>query len=334
MIFAIDKLFDKGIVSGWAVSNNRDLDTDFRIDIFTPIGKIFSGSVNLYRPDVQAHGISKTCNCGFSFDMKSSGIKDGDFVFLRIYEKNLKLLRTHSFVFGKTDFSKKEFFGYETPREDFSIMESSTSDILSCNNHILAFKLLLIRLRRYKRARLWRGNFKGVNYEYYDSDLNLFKKIATNYREAIFSSLSTRDLFSIIDTFADFSSEGESLAALSISLMMVYERFSTSLFLIYDKIKKEDQILNKQIPVWGGMLSNNLYRDDSLDIFLTRTSTLLKDYPHLLSYFYEIIDRAMKESNSLFSENISNSEYFLDAWMYYKSKFKEDSRLLLSSIEY
>ena len=334
MKFAIDKRFDKGLINGWATSDKQDLDIEFSVNIFTPQRKVFSAKANLYRSDVQSAGLHSTGNCGFSFNAHAAGVRDGDLIFIRIGCEEPVEFKSHSFVYGDANNKVEEFSKYELARDDFSIMEESTIALLENHNHLLALKILMIRLRRFKRAKQWRGEFYGIEYSYKETDWELFRNIVTNYREAIFDNLSTRYLFSIIDTIADFSSKDEGLAALSLSMMMFHERFAYTLNLIYDKQVKINPVKNTQMHIWGDMLTNNLFRDDSLDIYLTRSTALLKEYPALLSYFYEIVQRSAVEQNSLFHENISSSEYFMSAWEFYSARFSSEKRLMLSSIKY
>ena len=296
--------------------------------------KIFEGEASLYRADLKLKGLHSSGCCGFKVDCRSAGVNDGDLIFVQIQSPDCTDIKTESFVYGDVEKSMMAFNRFELPRDDFSVMKQNTQELFSGHPHLLAFKMLLIRLRRGTRARGWRGKFSGYDYEHKESDWKLFWHIMSAYRQVIFTHISTRYLFSMIDTVADCSETEDRFAALSFSTMMFFERLSGTLNLIYNKSKKESPVKTHQSVIWGGMLSNHLDRDDALDVFMTRNLEVLRNSPVLLSYFQEIMLRSMNEESSLLNESVSNSEYFSSAWSHYKNLFEISKKQALASIEF
>ncbi|QCZ27812.1 hypothetical protein [Leclercia adecarboxylata] len=324
MKFAIDKLFDIGLINGWVAADNGSADIVFKVIIKTPNEIIHQQSANNIRPDVKSVGLHKTGACGFSFNAKAYGVREGDFIFIELMREDGEERVTHSFLYAEKDETKLQFDRFEVPRDDFSIMEKSTELVLKDYPHLLALKILLIRLRRNKRAKGWRGQFSGINYSYKESDWELFYNIISTFRETIFNNLSARNLFSITDTIADFSTPLERCAALNLSMFMFHERFSQTL----NPLSKDNNSihLNPKIQhtIWDGMLANKLEADDALDVYLTRAYENLKSTPLILNFFQVLIKKAMNEKNSIFHGNLKNSEYFREAWSFYQTKFCDD----------
>jgi hypothetical protein len=214
-------------------------------------------------------------------------------------------------------------------------MNTETDKLWQEYPHMLALKLLLIRLRRFKRAKGYRLHFAGVDYNYFQQDWKNFYHTVSNYRELIFDNLNIRNLFSITDTIADCSTTPEErCAALALSFYMYHERYAQTLFPLC-KIDSLDYLNpNTQHPIWGGMLSNRLNLDDSLDIYLTRTYEVLSNTPLILSFFEKIMLCSTEEKNSIFYQNIRNSVFFTEVWPTYRNKFKSDLGSLFKNIHY
>ncbi|MGE6234282.1 hypothetical protein [Aeromonas media] len=333
MKFSIDKLFHIGLINGWVSGEDDNKDCVYNVTIRTPEKVVYQAQAINFRPDVKSAGLHQTGLCGFSFNAKHFGIREGDLLFVELASVNNEELATHSFLYSVDNVAKQQFDRLEFPRDDFTIMVQNTTSLLRDYPHLLALKILLIRLRRNKRATGWRGQFTGIEYEHKGSDWKLFYYIVSTFREAILSSLSARYLFSITDTIADFSDPLERCAAQSLSMFMYHERFSQTL----NPLCKNDSLIyinaKIQYPVWDGMLSNKLEADDALDVYLTRAYENLQSTPLILRFFQTLIIKAMNESNSILYRNLKNSDYFTDAWAYYHAKFNSDLKKDFSSIK-
>ncbi|WP_370598714.1 hypothetical protein [Escherichia coli] len=324
MKWAIDKLFERGLINGWVASNDGNENNIYQVTIRTPEKTIHTSIANAERPDVKAAGLHDNGKCGFSFKSNEYGIREGDLLFIELMNINKEERVTHSFLYAEKDDTKLQFDRLEIPRDDFSIMEQHTESLLLDYPHLFALKILLIRLRRNKRAKCWRGKFTGVDYEHKENDWALFYYIVSTFREAIFKNLSVRNLFSITDTIADFSTPLERCAAQSLSMFMFHERFSQTL----NPLCKDNHLINInakiQFPIWDGMLTNKLEADDALDVYLTRAYENLQSTPLILNFFQFLIKKAMIENNSIFYRNLKHSEYFTEAWQFYHAKFNKE----------
>ena len=127
-----------------------------------------------------------------------------------------------------------------------------------------------------------------------------------------------RYLWSVVDIFADYADIGERMAALSISNILMHERFAQTNKCIYDFSEKNDKILDKQIHYWGGMATNRLNLDDSFDIFMTRNLECLESFPLMKKFYCFFIKKMMHEESSILYLNINNSVYFGEAANFYK----------------
>lgn len=333
MKWAIDKLFDRGLVNGWVASDDGSKDVIYNVTFRTPEKVIYTCVASIERPDVRAVGLHETGICGFSFNANEYSVREGDLLFVELASVNSEERATHSFLYSTKNETKLQFDRLEIPRDDFSVMKNNTESLLHDYPHLIALKILLIRLRRNKRATGWRGQFTGIDYKFRDSDWNLFYHIVSTFREAILNNLSTRNLFSITDTIADFSTPLERCAAQSLSMFMFHERFSQTL----NPLCKGDVFVHinakRQHPIWDGMLTNKLEADDSLDVYLTRAYENLQAAPLILNFFQVIVKKAMSEHNSIFHQNLKHSPFFTEAWSFYHAKFNHDLRKDFCSIK-
>jgi len=324
MKFGINVNMKLECISGWAIfettlpDNKEIVATLIRDDIEE--GRV---SCNFQRDDIKNLGIHDTGECGFRFYADEYKLKLGNIykVVLSDGEETV----SKRIVYGDIDALRKEFDAFEiTPRNDFSIMEFPAEDLFPEGFDLIAYKKLLIRLRRGKRAHSWRGKFKGHEYPYSQSDWSVFRECTEKNILSLFTCLSTRSLWSIIDTFVDYAENEERLAALSLSNMMYQERFSQTLHRVYDMSEKDSPLLEGQYPYWGGMKSNRLLRDDSYDVFLTKNLECLGSTPLIKSFFIEIFLRSIDEPNSIISINAKYSEFFTEMISFYRRFMKKD----------
>lgn len=334
MKLAIDKLFERGLINGWVSANDGNKNSVYKINIKTPEKTIYTSLATNFRPDVKAAGLHETGLCGFSFNAKEYGVREGDLLFIELISEDKKERYTHTFLYAEKNDTKHQFDRFEIPRDDFSIMEKETQLILQDYPHWIALKVLLIRLRRFKRGKGGRIKFCGVAYDHFKNDWECFYKIISIFREAIFDNLSIRNIFSITDTIADCSNTEERSAALALSFYMFHERFAQTLHPL-NKINSFEHLNpNRQHQVWGRMLSNRLEKDDALDVYLTRAHEVLGNSPLILCYFEKIMLITMDEENSIFKRNLTNSEFFSEVWCIYYERFKLDIKQSISNIEY
>ena len=223
--------------------------------------------------------------------------------------------------FGDKGETSRQFRVYELPRDDFSIMEPSTEELLRSGPDIINLKKLIIRLRRARRGIGHRGVFTGVAHDYIASDLASMKSLSENYFSIVNEVVDTRFVWSLVDCIADHGGEIEKACALSVSNFMHAERMAHSLKNSYELVEKDIQINNSQLHYWGGMLGNHYTLDDSLDVFLTRASDVLCLNPIIQGYFYSIMLKASENNNSLLGENLKRSAYFREAFAFYTKLF-------------
>jgi hypothetical protein len=223
--------------------------------------------------------------------------------------------------FGRQSDLIRRFSELELPRDDFTVLEPSTSEIIESNPDIISLKKLIIRLRRAKRGFSARGKFSGIEHRYVKSDLAALRAISGSYFSTVNSIIGVRYIWSLVDCFADFGESKERLEALTISNIMHSERLFQSLKNTYDFLEKDSPVQNAQLNYWGGMKSNHYTKDDSLDIFLTRAIEGLSGNPLMFGYFCTIMQEAALEEHSMLGENLARSEYFRKAFEYYRNIF-------------
>lgn len=82
MRWAIDKIFERGLVNGWVASDDGNPKDLYCITIRTPEKVIYKNLANSERPDVKAAGLHETGFCGFSFNANLCGVREGIFFLL------------------------------------------------------------------------------------------------------------------------------------------------------------------------------------------------------------------------------------------------------------
>lgn len=331
MKYSIDFNSSTNRVSGWlSLANNESLES-CHVLVEGLFGKRFIVNSFVFREDVKALGLHPTGMCGFIFYPVENGFTNGDFLRVSLYDgsgyKGCKVI-----LLDSEKKIKKIFNELEYERNDFSVMEASTLDLFKNNADLLAFKILLIRLRRAKRAKGWRGKFSGYEYSYFDDDWRAFFHVVDVCRWSLFDVLTVRYLWSVIDTFADTAIDGERLAMLSLSVMLMQEKLGQTRKNIYDSTLKVEPVLDRQQGYWGGMATTRLSHDDALDVYITRMIDSLSDYPIAYSFFIDLYFKMIDEKESFLALNINNSSYFKGAIDFYSNMFRsERSRLINES---
>ena len=315
--YSIDVNLKLGYISGWFDC----ADEHTVVELYHRGVKVASTGCLRSRPDVMVAGLHSTGDCGFSFSKGDYLIEDGCVykVVIVFGDQRLSALR----VYGDFKKLQEEFFVYELlPRHEYKYLAETTEEVLSNRSDTLGFKSLLIRLRRGKRGVSWRGEFKGVEYPHKYSDFVSFKSVFEGQLEFWLRFLDARYLWSVIDTYADYGSVLERLAALSVSNYMFSERFFQTRKCIFDSVEKVevDKVLVGQINYWGGMKTNQIIEDDSMDVFFTRNLEILKDIPVIQSVFFELIKRAAVEEESGLGFNLKFSDYFAKVFDFYRKE--------------
>jgi hypothetical protein len=328
--FSVDLNHNLDGVSGWISLDKGYYDSINIYAVLTRHGKQLSKKkCVLQRDDVKNANLHITGQCGFLFSNVDVPLIEGNLYKVSFINRSV-CIGSRELFFGSKEKIAKLFNQLEIlPRSDFKILEYSHTDLLQQSNNDIEFiKKIIIRLRRGKRAHCWRLNFKGEPYKNQIDDWNFIRCLVIAHHELITKNIHPRNIWSLIDTFADYGEEGESVAALSISNILFQERFSQTLNCIYD-VNIKAEVIKKQIPYWCG-LSNSLTSDDSYDIFITRNLEALKPYP-IIKYFFVYFTLLMiSQKNSILGENISHSDHFLDMSRFYKntlSSYKLEEKL-------
>lgn len=309
--------YHQGNLIGWVATD----DTSTQIKATDSSGKEYVTTLGIAKKNVVDKGICSNLYCGFSFERILPKNIEGDFFHITI-SNSTETIATVKFC-GDVLMWRNKFERFQIPdRRDFSCQDKDILDIFRVNSDLIAFKILIIRLRRGKRAYSSRGAFKGHEYPLMDKDWVFFKEFYVNNFIELSKVLTVRSLWSVVDTFADFGIPLEKACALAISNYMFQERFAQTVRAIYELVPLEEKKESKQIPYWGSMLSNRLLGDDAYDVFMTRNIEILEYSPVLKKTFGVIILNAICAKESIASMNIENSEHFHKAFEYYRRYFK------------
>jgi hypothetical protein len=317
--FAVHTSADKQAISGWISPGNSSTET-----VTTTIATVSRNNApivtmpcDIQRDDVKSVGLHLTGACGFRFSKHDCGLVEGNLY--KVDFTNLDQLVSKEVLFGDQQSLVKEFDEYEIlPRNDFSVMNSSTEDLFSDGTDLINLKRLMIRLRRGKRAYASRLVFKGHDYAHQQSDWIHFRNFIATHIDFILASLTPRYIWSIVDTFVDYAETDERFAALSISNMLFQERFAQTFRCIYDLNEKEAVVADYQLPYWGGMKTNQLKSDDAYDVFITKNLECLENTPLLKKIFIFFLLRMMNEESSILGVNMKHSPNFSDMATFYK----------------
>lgn len=315
MLYSID--YHQNSIRGW-VSHNKD--------VYMRLGFAFSKTLvtelDRNRPDVVALGLSKNLKCGFLFSdlVIDKTTYDGKLLLVEILEKSTnKILASKTFFIGDKKKWSEKFERFEIhDRKNFGIQQISYDELFGKYPDIIAFKLLLIRLRRGKRAFGWRGSFVGHAYDDMQKDWLFFRELYIKYFDVLSEILTVRSLWSVVDTFVDFAEPLERSNALAISNMMYQERFAQTAHRIYDFIPLQDIKEKGQSLYWGNMKSNQLLIDDAYDVFLTKNIEVLESTPILKKTFFKIFLESLQHEQSIAGMNRKHSNYFSSAFRFYE----------------
>jgi hypothetical protein len=309
------------IMGGWLAPTHTFNNAHSTVTIQTFKGKSSTVSPVDMRLDVLSNDIHATGSTGFSFAADIAQL--GDLVSIQFQAENLSIKQKT--LYGSKEAWVREFAQFEVPRDDMSVLEKSTAELLTSGPDLLNLKLLIVRLRRAKRARSSIGRFVGVPHDHIATDLHALKSIVTRYFKVVSEVITARYLWSILDCLADYGNPEESLRAFGISSMMHIERMGQTINCLYSlqPLPADQQTRLVQKPYWGGMLTNRLSKDDSLDIFLTRAKNSLSPDPLIYAIFCRIILDAASSPNSYLAFNLANSPWLMDAFAPYRREFQD-----------
>ena len=317
--FSVDLHHNLEGISGWISLDRGCYDSTNIYAVLTRHGKQLSKKkCDLQRDDVKNANLHINGQCGFLFSIKDIPLIEGNLYKVSFMNRSACVGSKELFL-GTKEKIGMLFDAHEAlPRNDFKFLEYSHAQLLNQSNNDIEFiKKILIRLRRGKRAHCWRLNFKGELYKGQIDDWRLLRCFVIAYHDLIIQNIFPRNIWSLIDTFADYGEQGENIAALSISNILFQERFSQSLNCIYD-MNLKNEVVYKQIPYWCGF-TNSLKSDDAYDVFITRNLEVLKPYPIIKYFFVYFILQMISQKKSILSENINNSTYFRDMSFFYKN---------------
>lgn len=302
---------------GWVVTNK-----EIYIRLSYNYDKTLVSELNRDRPDVVNLGLSNNLQCGFIFPNPTIDevLYDGRFFLVDFIDKFTdEILISKPFFVGNKKKWQEKFEKFEIlDRNDFDVQQISYSELFEQYPDIIAFKLLLIRLRRGKRAFGWRGSFLGHVYDSMQKDWQFFRELYIKYFDVLSEILTIRSLWSVVDTFVDFAEPLERSNALAISNMMYQERFAQTAHRVYDFIPLQDIKEKGQSLYWGNMKSNQLLADDAYDVFLTKNIEVLESTPILKKTFFKIFLESLKYEQSISGMNKKYSNYFSSAFKFYE----------------
>lgn len=320
-LWSVDYHRDSNSLTGWYASALSSGENNI-VTIFPLKGGSHSSKSTLYRPDILEKKLNKSPNCGFDFRQTNLFVNSGDMGIVR-FKSRMEHIEA-SYICGDKVGISSEFDRLEIPRSDNSIMDPSTSDIVASGSDLLNFKRLMIRLRRHKRGRSWRSRFVGINYKWFDSDWLMFNQIINDYAVPISSTLSSRYIWSICDTFVDFGTIEEKYIASSISNYMFSQRFAQTIRNIFDLHEREHLLLDGQIEYYGGMKTNNLRADDVYDLFFTRIFEASSTHLPLRTLIFSLLIREIEDRKSVLNVSIERSSYCADVCNFYLSVMKHE----------
>lgn len=316
MRYSID--YSQGNLIGWVATDN--LDTE--IIVKDSVGREYSTTLGEPRKSVVEKDITRNLNCGFSFEGILPESIEGNFYSI-VISTGSDVITTTKFC-GDPVVWKDQFDSFEIhDRSDFSCQEPRTLDVFQNNPDLIAFKIIMIRLRRGKRAHAWRGRFQGHSYESIQMDWDFFRGFYEKYFNSINEVLTVRSLWSVVDTFADFGDPLEKACALAVSNYLYQERFAQTGRAIYKLVPLDKMKDDRQILYWGGMKTNRLKADDAYDVFMTRNIEVLSYSLILKKTFGAIFLKSLEAKDSIISMNAENSSHFKKAFEYYKSHFRK-----------
>lgn len=317
MKFSVDVNLKRSAITGWASTlDNKNLD-ECVVSIYRNELLLSKSTLDIQRDDVKNAGLHPDGKCGFEFSANELGFVEGN-IYRVIFEAGSQKKYRHV-LYGDKNKIVRNYDIFEIARHDFSILEVRPKDLFKDGEDLLGLKKLLIRLRRGKRAHAWRQNFRGEPYEYMQEDWKDFRSFVEEHISLLLSVLSTRHLWSIVDTFADCSDNGERIAALAVSNIMYQERFAQTYKCVYEFIEKEHKISDRQLDYWGGMKTNRLAGDDSYDLFVTRNLECLENFPLMRKFFIYFLKEMARNDSSVLGFNIAHSPFFENMASFYKT---------------
>jgi len=319
MKYAVDINLKKNSITGWASTDANENIDNCMVSIFRNDNLLHTCALIMQRDDVLKAGLHPDGKCGFVFSNENINLICGSIYKVQFKDSNGKIILSKQVFYGEVKEFIDQFNTFELPRDDFSIMNDGPEELFRSGNDFLAFKKLLIRLRRGKRAHGWRGAFSGHDYPCIHRDWIFFREFVESNIDILLLNMRPRYLCSIVDVFADYAEVGERMAALAISNILMHERFSQTLKCVYDFSEKYEKILDRQLHYWGGMATNRLDLDDAFDVFMTRNIECLEYFPLMKKFFGKFMKEMLIEDSSILNVNLKNSKFFSEAANFYRN---------------
>ena len=207
------------------------------------------------------------------------------------------------------DRERESLFGeiqkMEFARDDNSLLTLAPDVIFERFPRHLAFKALLVRLRRGSRGVASFPVLKPVDYDFRDADWRNFQALMAANIGFFVRTLNSRMMLSVADTYTDFGAGEDRAISLLIANIFVEERIFFTLQAAYDFVPKKSPILERQIPMWDGFLSNRLAGDDVFKVWLNRHQTVMAEAnPVLAAMFYRMFILMIEHGVSAINLNI------------------------------
>lgn len=291
-------------LQGW-VADHNDHNEDVVVILKDRRGNSYRTGATLFRPSLVDRGVSQHGFCGFQ--VPADAFQLGDFLSLRIYSST-KLIAI-SDVFAGNPFTWSKMIAREYPRADNDVLELSRRELNEIPD-LARLKILLVRLRRAKRGSGYLLKFSGTPGIPVKRDLRAFRRLIGKHFSLISQHTNTRFMLSFSETFIDFSPRKYTNAANVASALYLAERFHKTQILVSGNLL-DAQVFDssRQIPNWGGLLTNRVEADDAYFMWLTRflESTIEVSVENLLAL--ELVKR-MVSSPSLFSSEANKSSFY------------------------
>ncbi len=193
----------------------------------------------------------------------------------------------------------------EFARDDNSLLSLAPDLIVERFPRHLAFKALLVRLRRGSRGLASFPVLKAVDYAFRDADWRNFQALLAANIGFFTRTLNSRMMLSVVDTYTDFGTGEDRATSLLIANIFVEERIFFTVQAAYDLVPKERPILERQIPMWDGFLANRLAGDDVFKVWLNRHQTVMAEAnPVLAAMFYRLFVLMIEHGVSAINLNI------------------------------
>ena len=225
-----------------------------------------------------------------------------------------------------------EIHKMEFARDDNSLLTLAPEVIAGRFPRHLAFKVLLVRLRRGSRGL---GSFpvlKAVDYEFRDADWRNFQSLMRANIGFFTRTLNSRMMLSVVDTYTDFGTGEDRAVSLLIANIFVEERIFFSVQAAFDFVPRKSPILERQLPMWDGFFANRLAGDDVFKVWLNRHQTVMADAnPVLAAMYYRMFTLMIEHGVSAINLNIQSGPRLGEHIREFVGRFERALTLLIEA---